>query len=92
MRRDGGDVSHAKLARVKHASPMKQEPTEVILQDEYLEERRRNPRSIMGRWPMVFRVAKEGRGGCQCTGHPVRRPFSQSSLDETVGVRVRIEE
>lgn len=30
----GGDVSHAKLARVKHASPMKQEPTEVILQDE----------------------------------------------------------
>ena len=61
----GGDVSHAKLARVKHASPMKQEPTEVILQDEYLEERRRNPRSIMGRWPMVFRVAKEGRGGCQ---------------------------
>lgn len=19
----------------------------------------------MGRWPMVFRVAKEGRGGCQ---------------------------
>ena len=44
---------------------MKQEPTEVILQDEYLEERRRNPRSIMGRWPMVFRVAKEGRGGCQ---------------------------
>ena len=60
----GGDVSHAKLARVKHASPMKQEPTEVILQDEYLEERRRNPRSIMGRWPMVFRVAKEGLGGC----------------------------
>ena len=30
----GGDVSHAKLARVKHASPMKQEPTEVIFQDE----------------------------------------------------------
>ena len=30
----GEDVSHAKLARVKHASPMKQEPTEVILQDE----------------------------------------------------------
>ena len=30
----GGDVSHDKLARVKHASPMKQEPTEVILQDE----------------------------------------------------------
>ena len=30
----GGDVSHAKLARVRHASPMKQEPTEVILQDE----------------------------------------------------------
>ena len=30
----GGDVSHTKLARVKHASPMKQEPTEVILQNE----------------------------------------------------------
>jgi hypothetical protein len=30
----GEDVSHAKRARVKHASPMKQEPTEVILQDE----------------------------------------------------------
>ena len=30
----GGDVSHAKLARVRHASPMKQEPAEVILQGE----------------------------------------------------------
>jgi hypothetical protein len=30
----GGEVSRAKPVRVKHASPMKQEPTEVILQDE----------------------------------------------------------
>ena len=27
--------------------------------------RRRNPHLIMGQWPMVSRVAREGRGGCQ---------------------------
>ncbi len=34
----------------------------------------------MGRWPMVFRVEKEGRGGCQSTWC-CRGPFSNRVLD-----------
>ena len=45
----------------------------------------RNPRSIMGRWPMVFRVAKEGRGRMSSIGPLAFAPWCHHHHANCVG-------